>query len=63
MTCQKLSNKSYYGSIKAFEYLLNSNNYHDQVIDFIIDHFEKHLDEELLEELKEALTIKAKISL
>ena len=48
---------TYYEMIKHFEYLLESDNYRDQVISFIIGHFEKHLTEELLQELKDSLRL------
>ena len=48
---------TYYQLIKHFEYLLESDNYRDQVISFIIGHFEKHLTEELLQELKDSLRL------
>jgi len=48
---------TYYESIKQFEYLLDSNKYHDQVIQFMISHFEKHLDEELMQDLKNSLSL------
>jgi len=54
---------TYYELIKQFEYLLDSNNYRDQVISFMVGHFEKHLTEELLQELKDSLVSKAKISI
>ena len=54
---------TYYELIKHFEYLLESNNYRDQVISFMVGHFEKHLTEELLQDLKDSLTSKAKISI
>ena len=48
---------TYYEMVKHFEYLLDSNNYRDQVISFITGHFEKHLTEELLQELKDSLRL------
>jgi len=54
---------TYYELIKQFEYLLESENYRDQVISFMVGHFEKHLTEELLQELKDSLVSKAKISI
>ena len=54
---------TYYELIKHFEYLLESDNYRDQVISFMVGHFEKHLTEELLQDLKDSLTSKAKISI
>jgi hypothetical protein len=48
---------SYYEMIKHFEYLLDSNNYRDQVISFMTGHFEKHLTDELLQELKDSLRL------
>ena len=59
MTRQKnvYNNMSYYETIKQFEYLLESENYHNQVISFITAHFEKHLTEELLQELKDSLRL------
>ena len=48
---------TYYEMIKHFEYLLESENYQDQVYSFIIGHFEKHLTEELLQELKDSLRL------
>ena len=48
---------TYYQLIKKFEYLLESENYQDQVYSFIIGHFEKHLTEELLQELKDSLRL------
>ena len=48
---------TYYELIKHFEYLLESENYHDQVISFMTGHFEKHLTEELLQELKDSLRL------
>ena len=54
---------TYYQLIKQFEYLLESENYQDQVYSFIIGHFEKHLTEDLLQELKDSLVSKAKISI
>ena len=48
---------TYYEMVKHFEYLLDSNNYRDQVYSFIIGHFEKHLTEELLQELKDSLRL------
>ena len=47
----------YYELIKQFEYLLDSNNYRDQVISFMTGHFEKHLTEDLLQELKDSLRL------
>ena len=47
----------YYQLIKHFEYLLESNNYRDQVINFMTGHFEKHLTEDLLQELKDSLRL------
>ena len=49
--------KTYYELIKHFEYLLESNNYRDQVISFMTGHFEKHLTEDLLQELKDSLRL------
>jgi hypothetical protein len=48
---------TYYEMIKHFEYLLDSNNYRDQVISFMVGHFEKHLTEDLLQELKDSLRL------
>jgi uncharacterized protein YfkK (UPF0435 family) len=48
---------TYYQLIKQFEYLLESENYQDQVYSFIIGHFEKHLTEDLLQELKDSLRL------
>ena len=48
---------TYYQMIKHFEYLLESENYQDQVYSFIIGHFEKHLTEDLLQELKDSLRL------
>ena len=48
---------TYYEMIKHFEYLLESENYHDQVISFMTGHFEKHLTEDLLQELKDSLRL------
>ena len=48
---------TYYQLIKQFEYLLESENYRDQVISFITGHFEKHLTEDLLQELKDSLKL------
>ena len=48
---------TYYQIIKKFEYLLESENYHDQVISFMTGHFEKHLTEDLLQELKDSLRL------
>jgi hypothetical protein len=48
---------TYYELIKHFEYLLESENYQDQVYSFIIGHFEKHLTEDLLQELKDSLRL------
>ena len=48
---------TYYELIKHFEYLLDSNNYRDQVISFMTGHFEKHLTEDLLQELKDSLRL------
>jgi len=48
---------TYYHLIKKFEYLLESENYQDQVYSFIIGHFEKHLTEDLLQELKDSLRL------
>ena len=48
---------TYYELIKQFEYLLDSNNYRDQVISFMTGHFEKHLTEDLLQELKDSLRL------
>ena len=48
---------TYYEMIKHFEYLLESENYQDQVYSFIIGHFEKHLTEDLLQELKDSLRL------
>ena len=48
---------TYYELIKHFEYLLDSNNYRDQVISFMVGHFEKHLTEDLLQELKDSLRL------
>jgi len=48
---------TYYEMVKHFEYLLDSNNYRDQVISFITGHFEKHLTEDLLQELKDSLRL------
>jgi len=48
---------TYYQLIKHFEYLLESENYQDQVYSFIIGHFEKHLTEDLLQELKDSLRL------
>jgi hypothetical protein len=48
---------TYYEMIKQFEYLLESENYQDQVYSFIIGHFEKHLTEDLLQELKDSLRL------
>ena len=33
---------TYYELIKHFEYLLQSDNYRDQVISFMVGHCEKH---------------------
>ena len=49
--------KTYYELIKHFEYLLESDNYRDQVISFMVGHFEKHLTEDLLQELKDSLRL------
>ena len=48
---------TYYELIKHFEYLLQSDNYRDQVISFMVGHFEKHLTEDLLQELKDSLRL------
>ena len=48
---------TYYEMVKHFEYLLDSNNYRDQVISFMTGHFEKHLTEDLLQELKDSLRL------
>ena len=48
---------TYYELIKHFEYLLESDNYRDQVISFMVGHFEKHLTEDLLQELKDSLRL------
>tara|TARA_R110000744_G_scaffold90763_1_gene176247 strand:- start:163 stop:312 length:150 start_codon:yes stop_codon:yes gene_type:complete len=48
---------TYYEMVKQFEYLLESDNYHDQVISFIVERFEERLTEELLQDLKESLTL------
>ena len=52
-----MTSQTYYDLIKNFESLLESNKYHDQVIQFMICHFEKHLDQELLEDLKNSLSL------
>lgn len=57
MTCQENSVTTYYQLIKKFEYLLESENYHDQVISFMTGHFEKHLTDDLLQELKDSLRL------
>ena len=57
MTCQENSVTTYYQLIKQFEYLLESENYRDQVISFMTGHFEKHLTDDLLQELKDSLRL------